>query len=163
MGEFASKGVAGAGLGTGIAGLALGVMNAGGNILGNGWGRGFWGNGYGNCGWNGWGTCGNGAVFDMSVNEALASRDAEIARLQAKAYSDESDIALYKYIDGELRSIRQELCDQKVFNATVNGAVGTLSSQLKDLQTLIAGITRIAVPTSAICNFDSCNCPTTST
>lgn len=28
MAEFASKGVAGAGLGTGIAGLALGVLNA---------------------------------------------------------------------------------------------------------------------------------------
>ena len=27
MGEFASKGVAGAGLGTGIAGLSLGVLN----------------------------------------------------------------------------------------------------------------------------------------
>ena len=28
MAEFASKGVAGAGLGTGIAGLSLGVLNA---------------------------------------------------------------------------------------------------------------------------------------
>lgn len=32
MGEFASKGVAGAGLGTGIAGLALGFLNGA-----NGW------------------------------------------------------------------------------------------------------------------------------
>lgn len=34
MAEFASKGVAGAGLGTGIAGLALGVLNSSAN--GNG-------------------------------------------------------------------------------------------------------------------------------
>lgn len=34
MGEFASKGVAGAGLGTGIAGLALGVLNSGVGLLG---------------------------------------------------------------------------------------------------------------------------------
>ena len=34
MAEYASKGVAGAGLGTGIAGLALGVLNGGlGNLL----------------------------------------------------------------------------------------------------------------------------------
>lgn len=40
MAEFASKGVAGAGLGTGIAGLALGVLNGGlGNLFG----------GYGGC------------------------------------------------------------------------------------------------------------------
>lgn len=36
MGEFASKGVAGAGLGTGIAGLGLGVLNAAGGLFG-GW------------------------------------------------------------------------------------------------------------------------------
>ena len=34
MGEFASKGVAGAGLDTGIAGLALGVLNGAGRLLG---------------------------------------------------------------------------------------------------------------------------------
>lgn len=33
MAEFASKGVAGAGLGTGIAGLALGVLNSSNNAL----------------------------------------------------------------------------------------------------------------------------------
>ena len=38
MAEFASKGLAGAALGTGIGGLALGVLNGGlGNVLG-GWG-----------------------------------------------------------------------------------------------------------------------------
>ena len=38
MGEFASKGVAGAGLGTGIAWLVLGVLNSG--FL-NGWNNGW--------------------------------------------------------------------------------------------------------------------------
>lgn len=33
MGEFASKGVAGAALGTGIGGLALGVLNGAGGLL----------------------------------------------------------------------------------------------------------------------------------
>ena len=37
MGEFASKGVAGAGLGTGIAVLALGVLNSGFLNGSNGW------------------------------------------------------------------------------------------------------------------------------
>lgn len=43
MAEFASKGVAGAGLGTGIAGLALGVLNSSAN--GNGLLGGLFGNG----------------------------------------------------------------------------------------------------------------------
>ena len=41
MGEFASKGVAGAGLGTGIAGLALGVLNSGFLNGANGWNNGW--------------------------------------------------------------------------------------------------------------------------
>lgn len=161
MGEFASKGVAGAGLGTGIAGLALGVLNGGAGLLGmgrnSGWGYGNgWGCGFGNA-------CGGGAAFDMSVNEALAARDAEIARLQAKAYSDESDLALYKYIDGELRSIRQELSDQKVYNATMNGGVSAMATQLRELQGIVASITRTAVPASAVCDFNNCGCTTVTT
>lgn len=45
MAEFASKGVAGAGLGTGIAGLALGVLNSSNN--GNGLLGGLFGGGFG--------------------------------------------------------------------------------------------------------------------
>lgn len=152
MGEFASKGVAGAGLGTGIAGLALGVLNSGAGLLGMGR----------NAGWGIGNACGS-AAFDMSVNEALASRDAEIARLQAKAYSDESDLALYKYIDGELRSIRQELSDQKVYNATLNGGMSAMATQLRELQGIVAGITRVAVPASAVCDFGNCGCTTVTT
>ena len=45
MAEFASKGVAGSGLGLGIAGTALGLLNGGlGNILGTGYNN--------NCGCN---------------------------------------------------------------------------------------------------------------
>ena len=75
MGEFASEGVAGAGLGLDIAGTALGVLNGGwGNLLG-GYGR-----NYGGCGYGGYGY---GAYGDVGISEALAERDAEIARLSA--------------------------------------------------------------------------------
>lgn len=53
MGEFASKGVAGAALGTGIGGLALGVLNGAGGLL-NMMG--------GNCG-----GCGNGYAGSTMV------------------------------------------------------------------------------------------------
>lgn len=153
MGEYASKGVAGAGLGTGIAGLALGVLNSGFLSGGNGW--------------NGWNIRNNGCgcgvgygygVSDAVYSEALAQRDAEIARLNAKAYSDESDLAIYKYFDGQLKEIRKELCEQKVFNATTNGALGTLASQTNELKSIISSITRTAIPKTAICDFDSQNC-----
>lgn len=102
--EYASKGVAGAALGTGIGGLALGVLNGGlGNILG---------------GWN------NGVCHEnMPVNRYEAGQSARIAELEtevklrdANIYSDQKSLALYQYVDGQLRDIRTELCRQAVHN-----------------------------------------------
>lgn len=78
MGEFASKGVAGSGLGLGIAGTALGLLNANGN--GGGLLGGLLGGG-----------CQN-AQLGQALN-ALAEKDAKIAELTAMRYSDNQDAA----------------------------------------------------------------------
>ena len=63
MAEYASKGVAGSGLGLGIAGTALGVLNGGlGNLF----------TGNGNCGCN----------EDHWVNRYEAAQSARIAELE---------------------------------------------------------------------------------
>lgn len=153
MGEFASKGVAGAGLGTGIAGLSLGVLNSAGGLLG--------GLGRNGCGWNGWNNC-NGNAFDISVSEALSARDSELAFYRAKSYSDETGLAAYKYVDGRLRELEERVHQnelaQTAFNSTTTASINTLASQLADARATLAGITRTAVPQSVICDFGNCGC-----
>lgn len=156
MGEFASKGVAGAGLGTGIAGLSLGVLNAAGGLLGgigNRWGWNNGGCGYG-CGW------GDGGIVGLYQSEMMAQRNAEIAFYRAKSYSDETGLEAYKYIDSRLRAIEERIHNNEVqqvaFNSTTTAALTALQGQTTTLQQLIASITRMAVPESAICNFNSC-------
>lgn len=83
--EYASKGVAGAGLGTGIAGLALGVLNGANN--GNGLLGGLFG---GNC--NGAGIAGMGAMA------AISAKDAEIGQLKAEKYADAVGINTFKEV-----------------------------------------------------------------
>lgn len=108
--NFASKGVAGAGLGTGIAGLALGVANSG--LLG-----GLGGNGYG-----------------MAVAEYMAAADkAKIAQLEAEKYADRNGIEVYRQVKAEMNELRDrvtgridnlaaEQAEQRVFNQkTVDG------------------------------------------
>lgn len=109
--EYASKGVAGAGLGTGIAGLALGVLNAMGGIgalaLGN---RGTM---------PGPGGCSENmpvSRYDLEREQQIAAKDAEIALLKANTYNDQKSLELYAYIDGQLKDIRKSLCDQAVHN-----------------------------------------------
>lgn len=123
--DYASKGVAGAGLGTGIAGLSLGVLNAMGGLgalaLGN---RNAvpttpvmpampYGMGYG------WGGCSENTPvsrYELDREQQLAAKDSEIALLKANAYNDKKSLELYAYIDGQLKEIRKTLCDQAVHN-----------------------------------------------
>ena len=85
MAEFASKGVAGAGLGTGIAGLALGVLNSSAN--GNGLLGGLLGGG------------------NQNVVSAL---QAENGMLKAENYSDKSAKEVYAQSLADNRRLRDE-------------------------------------------------------
>lgn len=109
--NYASKGLAGAALGTGIGGLALGVLNGGlGNLLG-GWG-------YPNPGMGMY-----GCSDQMPVNRYEAGQSAKIANLEtqvalrdANTYADAKLLDVYKYFDGELKDVRAALCNQAVHN-----------------------------------------------
>ena len=121
--EYASKGVAGAGLGTGIAGLSLGVLNAMGGLgalaMGNRnqtvpvapvapyvWG------GYGGC-------CSDNMPvtrYDMDKDRDIAAKDAEISLLKANIYNDQKTLELYAYIDKQFKEVREVLCNQAVHN-----------------------------------------------
>ena len=93
MAEFASKGVANAGLTTGIIGTALGVMNSG------GCGNGLLGNllGGGNC-------CNNANAAHMMAGQAMnyfenkeaANLREQVATLTAEKYADNVGIQVYK-------------------------------------------------------------------
>lgn len=85
MAEFASKGVAGAGLGTGIAGLALGVLNSSAN--GNGLLGGLLGGG------------------NQNVVSAL---QAENGMLKAENYSDKNAKEVYAQSLADNRRLRDE-------------------------------------------------------
>nr|DAI84770.1 MAG TPA: hypothetical protein [Caudoviricetes sp.] len=128
--DYASKGVAGAGLGTGIAGLSLGVLNSLGGL-----GALAMGNrnqaaapvipavpygGFGLGGWNGFGGCCSDNMpvtrYDMDKERDIAAKDAEISLLKANIYNDQKTLELYAYVDGQLKDIRQSLCNQAVHN-----------------------------------------------
>ncbi len=153
MAEFASKGVAGSGLGLGIAGTALGVLNGGlGNVLG---GLGGWGNNGWNNGWNN----GRQAVIpvcgeDMPVSRYEQGLEAKIAALQsdvalrdANIYNDTKLLEVYKYFDGKVEGINQKLCDQAVWNATQSTRIACMGNQIAQLY----GLTKLVVPNTSVC------------
>lgn len=99
MAEYASKGVAGAGLGLGIAGTALGVLNSGG-MLGS-----LFNNGC-NPGWNnhncGCGCSVNAGLFAAESNRCvddtrrISALEADLARERSERYADSVATAVYR-------------------------------------------------------------------
>lgn len=134
--EYASKGVAGAGLGTGIAGLALGALNSG--FLGNlGIGR----NGY-------------GCSEEIPVNRYEAGQSARIAALETEVklrdsniYTDQKILDLYKYFDGEVKGINAQLCQQAVVNAQVTANISCMQNAINVLN----GLTKTVIPIGNVC------------
>lgn len=136
MAEFATKGVAGSGLGLGIAGTALGVLNGGlGNLLGAN---------YNNCGCSE-----NMAVsrYELGQESRIAKLESEIALRDANIYNDQKSLELYKYFDGEIKRIDRTLCEQAVYNATQTGAISCIQGQIAQLQSL----TKLVVPNASVC------------
>lgn len=131
--ERRSSGVAKAGLTTGIIGTSLGtlgILGAGANGLGNLMGR------NNACGVqpvvvmdNGWGWNNGGFRdgcacsedrhvnrYELELQQKIAEKDSQIALRDANTYGDQKMLEMYKYVDGQLKDIRNELCAQAVVN-----------------------------------------------
>lgn len=145
--DYASKGVAGAGLGLGIAGTALGVLgnNGGlGGILG------------------GWGNNNCGALF--AWERELSHKDGEIASLRADLATDRKILELYQYVDGRMRGIEGQLAQQAMVNAQLTGNISCMQNQIATLN----GLTKTVIPIGSICpevmpRYNSFVTPTTET
>lgn len=83
MAEFASKGVAGSGLGLGIAGTALGLLNNGGNGL-------------------------LGGLFGGGNQNVVSALQAENSMLKAENYSDKNAKEVYAQSLADNRRLRDE-------------------------------------------------------
>lgn len=139
MAEFASNAKGNAALTTGIigtAGVGLGLLNGMGGL----------GNLFG----------GTRAVCseEIPVNRYEAAMSARIAELETEVKLRDANTftmgemgKLRDYVDGKFAKVEHELCDQRVYNATMNGAVGCIQGQIAQLMSL----TKIVVPNRSVC------------
>jgi hypothetical protein len=123
MAEFASKGVAGTGLGLGIAGTALGLLGNGlGNILG---------------GWGCNNVCGDNMPinrYELDQTSRIAKLESEVALRDANIYNDQKLLEVYKYFDGQVKDIRETICANDkalaVSNAKIEGTFAVLGEKI---------------------------------
>lgn len=153
--EYASKGVAGAALGTGTAGLALGVLNSLGGMAGLA-GL-FGGNGRSTAAQNDVLTamltagmingrsgapCGSDCdpvtKRELDLVQQLAAKDMKIAEqetekklLEANTYSDQKLLELYKYIDGKFIDFEKQFGEQAVKNQATKDSFQLLQERME--------------------------------
>lgn len=131
--NFASRGVANTGLALGATALGLSVLNGSGN------GGGLLGGLFG---------CHNGVNhYELAQETELANRDMEIAYLKSRDAAKSDSIELYKYVDGRLRGIEAQICNQAVVNAQITANISCMQTAIAALQ----GLTKTVIPIANIC------------
>ena len=135
MAEFASKGVAGSGLGLGIAGTALGVLNGGlGNLFG----------GMNNC------VCSENNYinrYELEMENKIVSKDSEIALLKSNIYTDQKIAEVYERLNTKIAGVESAINTQAVVNASMTGVINCMQGQIAQLQ----GLTKLVVPNTSVC------------
>lgn len=143
MGDYASKGVAGSGLGLGIAGTALGLLN--GNGLGGLFG----------CNNN----CAVNAMAGNAMVATLAEKDAEIGQLKAEKYTNDKLGEAYIALNNQINKVASDLAALSLNNERrISGLEGQVSCLAQATNTAIAGInntlgtiTKTVIPIGAVC------------
>lgn len=146
--EYASKGVAGSGLGLGIAGTALGLLNNGGLGL-----------------FNGVGGCSDDKMvnrYELAQEQKISELQTQVALRDANTYVDGKILELYKYVDGRCAGIEAQICQQSVVNAQVTANLSCMQNTINMLQ----GLTKVVVPIDNVCpnpmpQYNSWTAPTT--
>lgn len=134
--KFASKGVAGTGLGLGIAGTALGLLGGNGlnGILGVN----------NNCG------CSEDHYvnrYELGLQQELAAKDSKISLLESNIYVDSKIADVYERLNTKIGAVEAQINQQAVFNATSTATINCISGQVAQLMSL----TKLIVPNGSIC------------
>ena len=148
--EYASKGVAGAALGTGIGGLALGAVNSG--LLDNLFGGRRCGNGYNDGNWGGVDR------YELTMTQQMANKDMEIAYWRGQDETNKKISDAYAKLEGQINHLAHEVqrnkdeqnginLQQAVYNGTNTATIGCIRGQIDQLYSL----TRLRIPNGVIC------------
>ena len=140
MAEFASRGVAGSGLGLGIAGTALGVLNGGlGGIL--------------NMRTNACNCSEDHFVnrYEAGLEGRINTLEADKKLLESTIYTNDQLNKFRNYVDGRIAGVETRMNAQDVYNATNTAAISCINNQIASLLNTVGGITKTVVPITAVC------------
>ena len=67
---------------------------------------------------------------EFGLEKELAAKDSKIALLESTIFTDKKSLELYQYIDGQLKEVREFICEQKVRNQGNADAIRELAKDI---------------------------------
>lgn len=68
--------------------------------------------------------------YELELKQQLAAKESEVSLLKANTFTDGKMLEMYKYFDGELRGVREFICEQKVRNQGNADAIRELDKKI---------------------------------
>ncbi len=89
--------------------------------------------------------------YELGLQEKIAEQGAHIRLLEADKYTDQKIVEVYNAINPQITAIKNELRDIAVYQATNTATISCLGGQVKDMQCLLNGLTKVVIPKTNIC------------
>lgn len=85
--------------------------------------------------------------YEAAQAARIAELETEVKLRDANTYTDGKILETYQYIDGRLRGIESQICQQNVWNATQTATMSCMASQIAALN----GMTKMVIPKGNVC------------
>jgi hypothetical protein len=85
--------------------------------------------------------------YELSLQQEIAAKDSKIGLLESNIYTDSKIADVYERLNNKIGCLENQICEQKVYNATNTAAISCIQGQIAQL----ASLTKVVVPNSSIC------------
>lgn len=85
--------------------------------------------------------------YEAAQAARIAELETEVKLRDANTYTDSKILETYQYIDGRLRNVEGQICQQNVWNATQTATIGCMAEQIAALN----GMTKLVIPKTNVC------------
>lgn len=85
--------------------------------------------------------------YEAAQAARVAELETEVKLRDANTYTDGKILETYRYIDGRLRGIESQICQQEVWNATQTATMNCMAGQIAALN----GMTKMVIPKGNVC------------
>lgn len=85
--------------------------------------------------------------YELKLSQDLEAEKSKNALLEAQIYTDQKLSDVYARLEGKINANKDAICQQAVYNATMNATISCIQGQVAQLY----GLTKLVIPNPSVC------------